>query len=494
MYLEFSKKAAQDLDLVLEDIDTGLNEDVWLMIPFTYDRPEEGEYVLYYHPYSNLFFVDKPEPDWKRNVPHAVKYAFEKYFDHLGTGDLFVKQHFLVPLRDLRFVPVSPALKDAKKSAKKWIKRLKKHYKKLSKKERKFFTGEYDFFWLYDTYNFTKVEEGEAFPNRAQLLDGTTSLFYPSDYDFIYPFADSKKALAPPPTDSDLKEESAWKNFQLKAPLKKNFKKLKALDKKEKKLRRKPENKKRLEKIRKIQDKKWSFMEIPFSEFDLFLFFADRGVDFDEKALLIKINLDLGDKVVYRRIVVDGDMTFTDFEILLNRLFRWKGFPHHMGSFLFSPADDKRSHEIEEMLVHTDEEIPDDLKRREVDGLDRRWPGTFPEAKKMDIRDYKLKDFFPRHLSAYYRYDNLNNWVHTLEIMDVYDKNSITHPLPFLEISAGVAPPEDVDRDDFKHVLRHDTDGIEPSAFRKTAKKWMDEQHMFIQGPTDLSPLFEERD
>ncbi len=498
MYIELTKKHAGELGIELEDVKTGATGEAWLMLPFTVQYPKKVDFLAFYHPYSGVFFVDAPERGWKKDVVGAVINAFEKYLDHIESFDYSV-QAYMSALTDLQFVPVTHAFKNVANEFYALVADLKDDYKELPAWVRPYYNSTYGYLSMSDEINFKPSdEEEETLP--VEDLETYGILRYLTSPRQVYAFEDNKTALMPPRVRVRPRKSKKDKNkpgtqsicMVPKEPADENMMAVGALAKEFRQLIREPKNEEVKKRLDEINEEIAVFMTVPFSEFTgEYEEFRDRA--FDEMIYDFLITLDLpNDQKAQRRVLVDADMSFVDFETLLNRLFRWKGFPYHQSAFLFS--DEDGSYEIDEVLEHPEAEYPENEKKRGED-LHPEPIDFFHSADKKDIRDYKLKDYFPKHKSAHYRYDYGDNWTHAIELMDVHDKKKMLQPLPYLLDSCGVAPPEDVGGlGPFEDILNLESENVNLSQYSRTVKSWMDENRFFLRSPCDLSPLFKESD
>ncbi len=489
MYIALTGKHAGELDLKLEEKKPDHVGEVWLMVPFTCGNPKET-YIALNHPYTGILFVERPERGWEKDIPGTLKEMIEKNLDHIDSFGLNVKSSFTDTINKFHFVPVTRAFKESANALFSTLGKMKNYVKNMAATERPFFYGPYDFSYLSDFINFDYdgLDRKMGEPLSAKQLETYGRIKYrylpePDDS-----FEINEKALTAPIPKLDGKNFGDTLCFFPKEPAAKNSKAVEALTREQDKLLSLPRTKdvqKRLDEIHLEQTER---LTIPFSR----LTFGDLNFKdkvYDEMIFEFVITLDLPDhQRAQRKVLVDADMSFVDFEYLLNRLFRWRGFPYHLSSFLF--ADEDGEYEISEVLRHTEAEYPGDKKMWGADfGVEPF--DFFQHAEKKDIRDYKLRDYFPDHKNAYYRYDYGDNWTHAVELTGICDKNKFDKPLPYLTRSSGVAPPEDAGGlGPFHEILNLREKNKDVSAYRKLVESWVDENKYFLRSPCDLSPLF----
>jgi hypothetical protein len=127
--------------------------------------------------------------------------------------------------------------------------------------------------------------------------------------------------------------------------------------------------------------------------------------------------LDLKIYKAVRRIIVPANVTFSDFHIVLQRVFAWENYHLHD----FAVLDDNG--ETVATLVMDDESL------------------EYAENGILEA-GHALSEYFPRFKHILYTYDMGDNWEHEIELVRVIEEHNANSP--YLLEAIGQAPPEDV--------------------------------------------------
>ncbi|AXI00255.1 plasmid pRiA4b ORF-3 family protein [Sporosarcina sp. PTS2304] len=152
------------------------------------------------------------------------------------------------------------------------------------------------------------------------------------------------------------------------------------------------------------------------------------GVDsiFSERAARMHISMVLEKQLIWRRVLVPLNISFTDFHQMMQVLFNWHD--SHLHEFLL----------YDESVSSDTSQIPKPI----VSIVS--YEEAFDYAGDMELKREKgllLSDFVPRHQYIKYVYDFGDNWEHDIVLEEIVDDAFIESPV-CLE-GEGTAPPED---------------------------------------------------
>jgi hypothetical protein len=141
-----------------------------------------------------------------------------------------------------------------------------------------------------------------------------------------------------------------------------------------------------------------------------------------QKALVIKVRLDLNGKDAIRRLRIPADITFEQLHTVLQAAFGWKNY--HQYSFgLFEEWGDNNTAKPDIKLVITKDELSENPGLKQMTGI-------------------KVSDYVPKYRKILYAYDYGDDWRHYIEVEKII--NDCEEDLPALLSGEGDSPPEDL--------------------------------------------------
>lgn len=138
------------------------------------------------------------------------------------------------------------------------------------------------------------------------------------------------------------------------------------------------------------------------------------------KAVELMIELNLGSRTAWRRIITPEDITFRQFHKILQVLFDWKNY--HLYNF-------NLLNESGGSILRVASDMEEDY-------------GFEQKCKTLLDTEVKLSDYIKKDCTILYCYDYGENWRHMVVVKDIIENNDKDYPVCLQ--GEGNAPPEDV--------------------------------------------------